>query len=132
MALIPPRGAKSRSEIDHHVARQPLFSKGLCFPEYLLSVRQRTMRLLVAERPEWRKVGKTRQPHVFSEEAGRICDDDKHVQGKRSLRIRRHKSAVAARQVEGPKGMVNKQRPALGADEPWNRKPRTQHPELGL
>src|SRR6185312_14854501 len=51
VARVPAGGRELRAEIDERVAGKPLVAHRACYVGYLLGVRERAMRLQIAERP---------------------------------------------------------------------------------
>src|SRR5256885_15694902 len=62
---VPAGRTESGAEVDHGVTRTAFFAKRCGFAQNFFFACERTMRLLVAETPEGREFGKSRQARVF-------------------------------------------------------------------
>src|SRR3569623_374204 len=119
---IPTRGAESRPKIDQPITGQLLLSKRLGDPHDFFTVRQRTMRLQVAERPEWWKVREPAQLCIAVQYLiWRIAENKINI-ARRRCHWRTHHSRFPG-EIEGAEWQTYKDAPSLGTDQPRDRHP---------
>ena len=131
MTGVPARRAEAGAQVDQRITRELLLAECPRYRQDLLTARQRAMGLLVAQRPQRRHLGESRQSRVLRHDLCWIARrNDEKVEWKRRVRSARIETTFLSAEVEGSRRVVNEHRPTARSDQPLDRQApavRSQH-----
>src|SRR5215470_7391359 len=108
MTGIPTGRTESGPQIDQRITRQLLFTKRLCFRQYLLAARQCSMRLLISQRPNWWHVRIAGKPRPFTHQlCGSVAEHQKNIHASRTFR--RAKETSLSCEIKASPGIMEEQ-----------------------
>src|SRR5580698_6799963 len=109
---VPAGGTETGTQINHRVAWQFLFAEHPRFRNYFFAASQRAMRLLIAESPQRRLLGKSGEPCILAENGSWIRgSDQEQIDWQRGIAAGRQKFAFRSGEVEGAKRLMKENCP---------------------